>query len=129
MHIMETPQKTLLIIDDDATLRQALARFFKDKGYKVSEAENGKIGIKTAAAEKPMAILLDIMMPEMGGIQAIKALKETNPDLLALITLMSNSSDMNFLSEAVDLGVLKYVLKGDMSLEDIFKTVDAYAGK
>ncbi len=129
MHIMETPPKTLLIIDDDTILRQALAAFFKDKGYKVSEADNGKIGIAAASSEKPMAILLDIMMPEMGGIQAIKALKESNPDLLPRITLMTNSSDMNFLSDAVELGVLKYILKGDMSLEDIFKTVDAYAGK
>ena len=129
MTIMETPPKTLLIIDDDSTIRQALAAFFTDKGYKVSEADNGKVGIEIASAEKPMAILLDIMMPEMGGIQAIKALKETDPELLPLITLMTNSSDMNFLSEAIDIGVLKYVLKGDMSLEDIWKTVDAYAGK
>jgi len=126
---MEKPKKTLLIIDDDETLRSSLAVFFKTKDYQVTEAVNGKAGLDAIKSEQPNAVLLDIMMPEMTGIELIKAVSESNPDMLDRITLMTNSSSMNYLSEAVDLGVLKYVLKGDMSLEQIFKIVDAYAGK
>ncbi len=126
---MEPTQKTLLIIDDDATLRLNIAVFFKGKNYRVLEADNGKAGIELIKTEKPDAILLDIMMSEMNGIDVIKELKHGNPEVLPHITLMTNSADMDFLSEAVDLGVLKYILKGDISLQDIFNTIDAYAGK
>lgn len=126
---MEQIQKTLLIIDDDASLRLNLSVYFKGKGYRVLEADNGKDGLALMISENPNAILLDIVMPEMSGIEVIKEVIKSNQKMIPLITLMTNSADMNFLSEAVDLGVLKYVLKGDISLEDIFHTIDVYAGK
>jgi CheY-like chemotaxis protein len=126
---MEPIQKSLLIIDDDASLRLNLSVYFKGKGYRVLEANNGKDGLALIASENPNAILLDIVMPEMSGIEVIKEVTKSHPKMIPLITLMTNSADMNFLSEAVDLGVLKYVLKGDISLEDIFHTIEAYAGK
>jgi CheY-like chemotaxis protein len=126
---MEQIQKTLLIIDDDASLRLNLSVYFKGKGYRVLEADNGKDGLALMVSENPNAILLDIVMPEMSGIEVIKEVTKSNPKMIPLITLMTNSADMNFLSDAVDLGVLKYVLKGDISLEDIFHTIDVYAGK
>jgi CheY-like chemotaxis protein len=126
---MEPIQKTLLIIDDDSSLRLNLSVYFKGKGYRVLEADNGKDGLALIASENPNAILLDIVMPEMSGIEVIKEVTKSHPKMIPLITLMTNSADMNFLSEAVDLGVLKYVLKGDISLEDIFHTIDVYAGK
>lgn len=118
-------QKTLLIIDDDSTLRLDLNEFFKGKGYAVMEAGDGKAGVELIKSGKPDAILLDIMMPEMDGMAVIKEVAAMDPDMLGHITLMTNSSSMKYLSDAIDLGVFRYVLKGDMGLEQIFKIVES----
>jgi sigma-B regulation protein RsbU (phosphoserine phosphatase) len=122
-------EKTLLVIDDDSTLRTALGGFFKDKGYTILEAENGKDGLELLKTHKPSAVLLDIMMPEMDGVAVIKEASKVAPEMLGRITLMTNSSSMKYLSDAIDLGVLRYVLKSDMSLDHIYKIVEGNLGK
>lgn len=121
--------KTILIIDDDSTMRDSLGAYFKGKGYTVSEASSGKTGVALIKEEKPDAVLLDIMMPEMNGIDVIKEVAAGTPEMLSHITLMTNSSNMKFLSDAVDLGVFKYILKAEMSLEHVFKIVEGNLGK
>ncbi len=117
--------KTLLIIDDDSTLRLNLGAFFKDKGYEIYDAENGKIGLDVTISKKPKAILLDILMPEMDGLEYMKIVSEKHPEFLDNITLMTSSSSMKYLGDAINYGVFRYIIKGDMSLEQIFKLVDA----
>ena len=126
---MSHTQRSLLIMDDDSTLRLNLGTFFKDKGYKIFEAENGKEGLEIMLAEKPDAVLLDILMPEMDGIQVMKTVAEKHPEMLDRITLMTSSGSMKYLGDAIDLGVLRYILKSDMSLENVFKIVDTNVGK
>ena len=62
--------KTILIIDDEADIRDILSYNLKKEGFNVHAAENGPLGIKLAELHKPDLILLDVMMPEMDGIEA-----------------------------------------------------------
>ncbi len=120
---------TLLLIEDDPILRLNVAVYFKDKGYEVLEAETGKQGLEIALKEKPEAILLDIMMPEMDGITMIKELSEKDKELIPRVTLMTSSESMQHLSKAIEYGVFRYILKSDMSLDKIFKVVEDNLGK
>ena len=66
----------ILIVDDERSLLKALMEKFAKEGFRTLTAENGEKGLKLALEEKPEIILLDIVMPNMDGIEMAKRLKE-----------------------------------------------------
>ena len=59
--------KTVLLIDDDQALRQAMALWFHQAGWEVLEADNGVKGLEMAAANHPQLVLCDLLMPRCNG--------------------------------------------------------------
>lgn len=72
----ENSSKNILVVDDSWTTRRFLVNLLELKGYQVSEATNGKEALEKLETLKPDCIFLDVLMPEMDGIQTLKALKE-----------------------------------------------------
>ncbi len=66
---------TLLIIDDEPDIRQLLRIFFERQGYTVLLAPDGQLGIELARQHLPDLILMDIQMPQMNGIEAVRLLR------------------------------------------------------
>jgi CheY-like chemotaxis protein len=66
----------VLIVEDDASTRELMRRTFEAEGWRVSEAENGKIGLEQVVENHPDIILLDLMMPVMDGFQFMERLPE-----------------------------------------------------
>ena len=64
----------VLVVDDDAGIRQLLRRILEEEGYTVVEAENGRVALECLGERVPGAILLDLMMPEMDGFEFLSAL-------------------------------------------------------
>ncbi|GAB5418223.1 MAG: response regulator transcription factor [Crocinitomicaceae bacterium] len=67
---------TILIIDDEEDIRDILSYNLQKEGYQVFQAATGREGIKVAIAQKPDLVLLDVMMPEMDGIEVCQTLRE-----------------------------------------------------
>jgi CheY-like chemotaxis protein len=67
----------VLIVEDDEATREMMRRLLEKEGWRVAEAENGRIALERLAEQRPDLILLDLMMPEMDGFQFIIALRET----------------------------------------------------
>ena len=65
----------VLIVEDDAATRELLARTMEKDGWKVREAENGRLGLEQAAAATPSVVLLDLMMPELDGFGFMEGLR------------------------------------------------------
>lgn len=76
----DTP-KHILIVDDDDMLRRYVKELLKLNNYKVSEAANGKLGLKEFRENKPDLVITDIIMPEMEGISFIRKLREHNQEI------------------------------------------------
>ena len=70
-------EKSVLIVEDDDGARKMMRRLFEKEGWKVSEAENGRIGLEQMAAHIPGLVLLDLMMPEMDGFEFIEHLRKS----------------------------------------------------
>ena len=72
--------KHILIVDDDDMLRTYVKELLKLNNYKVSEAANGKLGLKEFRENQPDLVITDIIMPEMEGISFIRKLREQNSE-------------------------------------------------
>ena len=64
---------TILTVDDDDDTRQYFKTVLENNGYNVIEASNGRLGVEAVKSENPDLVLLDLMMPEMTGSEALRA--------------------------------------------------------
>ncbi|HEX6436403.1 MAG TPA: response regulator [Candidatus Binatia bacterium] len=101
----------ILIVDDNPDVREVLQCQLRMLGYLVIAAENGYVAIEKAVVEQPDLILMDIMMPEMDGWQASRAVR-ANPQTknipILASTAMSRRADLNACMEA---GCNAYIVK------------------
>ncbi|MEA2077659.1 MAG: response regulator [Candidatus Marinimicrobia bacterium] len=79
---------TILVIDDDEAIRRMLIKTLKYVGYDVLDTDSGQVGIEMYKKEKNKisAVILDVIMPKMDGVQIFKALKKINPDVAVLVS-------------------------------------------
>ena len=100
----------ILIVEDDKDLNQAYQLILKKEGYEVASAENGEEALKKANAATPDLILLDLLMPIMGGLEFLKNYDlSKHEDVKVLIfTNMENSPEVN---EAYNLGAHRCIVK------------------
>ena len=110
----------LVIIDDDPRMRLLLrAHAARDRRVTVvGEADNGQEGIRVVTDRRPNAILLDVSMPVMDGLESIPALREVAPDARIIVL----SSDPARHDEAVDAGADGFHDKWD-EFENVFATI------
>lgn len=102
-------EKSVLIVDDEAGIRDMLKTFFKAKGYKTSEAASGEEAVKLAAGEKFSVALLDINMTGIDGLETLKKLLEIDPKMG--IVMVTSVMDDEKVKKAVESGAYGYVLK------------------
>ena len=116
--------KRLLIVEDEPALRDVYATLFRLQDFEVFEAENGKVGLEQMKAVKPHVVILDALMPVMGGIEFLQEvdLRKNYPDTRVL--LLSNLSVPKTVSTGKRLGVHKYMLKASVSPTELVTAVN-----
>lgn len=116
--------KKILVIDDEADIREIVRLLLKDEGYEVIEAANGQEGILKAQNEKPDLIVLDIMMPGINGFEVAKHLKDDpNTKNIPIIILSVLAQDCQYRQ-----GILDYISK-PFRQEELVNTVHKIFGK
>ncbi len=108
----------ILVIDDDPDIREALSLILGSQGYEVTTANYGAEGIEKVKADKPELIILDLIMPGMGGFAVYQKLKSPeHPEwndirILILTSLREESSRIRFEEEAgMEMAVDDYIEK------------------
>ena len=99
----------ILITDDSKLLRKKLRAELEKLDCEVLEAENGKEDIMKYLKEQPDGVMLDIVMPEVGGIETLQVIKEINPDLPVI--MLSSAGTSQKLKETLELGALDFIQK------------------
>lgn len=112
----------VLIADDQMLARQGLRVFLQStKDVEVvGEAANGREAVKKALSLRPHVVLMDVMMPEMDGIDAARVIHERVPE--AQVLMITVYADQDLLHKAVKSGAVGYVLK-DISPEDLVRAI------
>ena len=99
----------VLVVDDAAFMRLRACKVLQDNGHEVVQAENGADAVRQYSAHKPDAVLMDITMPEMYGLAALKEIKKLDPTArVAMVTAMGQQA---IVMEALKAGAKDFVLK------------------
>lgn len=102
--------KRMLIVDDALFMRSTLKMMLTKAGYDVvGEATNGIEAIEKYKSIKPDIVTMDIHMPEMGGLDALKEIKQYDKD--ATIIMITAAGDQGHVMEAMQLGAVNFIVK------------------
>ena len=99
----------ILIIDDEKSIRNILTEILENEKYNVDSAESGIEGLKLVNKNKYDAILCDIKMPKMDGMEALKHIKKSSPDVP--IVMISGHGDIEIAVETIKNGAYDYISK------------------
>ncbi len=105
------PKEKILVVDDEQDLLDLIAYNLKKQGFEVITADNGKEGIQLALSHNPSLIILDIMMPEMDGIEVCKVLKKNDALKNKPIVFLTARGDENIEVQGLDLGADDFLSK------------------
>lgn len=100
---------TIMVVDDAAFMRMRCKKLLTQSGYDVIEAATGAQAVETYKKSKPDAVLLDITMPDMDGLTALKEMKKLDPDVrVAMVSAMGQQS---VVMDALKSGAKDFVVK------------------
>ena len=99
----------ILIVDDEASIREVLSTFLEDIGYETKAVPDGENAINWLRHEKPDLILLDVRMPGMSGIEVLKNARQLYPDMPVI--MISGYADEDQAREALQEGAYDFFLK------------------
>jgi two-component system chemotaxis response regulator CheY len=99
----------ILVVDDAAFMRMRCTRLLSENGYEVVEASTGREAVDQYKNQKPDGVLLDITMPDMDGLSALKEIREIDPNArVAMVTAMGQQT---IVIEALKAGARDFIVK------------------
>jgi len=113
--------KKILIVDDTGTMRLFIKLILSREGYSIEEAGNGVEALAKIAAGKPKAVLMDVMMPEMDGIECLTRIK-ANPETKDIpVIMVTTKGEDEPIRKATEAGCDGYVTKPISKIELLSK--------
>jgi len=120
--------KKVLIIEDESIILSLLKKKLEKEEYEVSTAVNGEEGVKKAKEIKPDVILLDIVMPKLGGFEVMEKLNEDESLKDIPVIVVSNSGQPVELDRARELGAKDWLVKTEFDPQEVIKKVKKQIG-
>ncbi len=118
---MEKNQVRVLIVDDEPHIRSLIRLIVTSLGAEVvAEAEDGEQALEFYKTLSPDMVLLDINMPKLDGIGALKGIMALNPE--ALVVMLTSLNTIDVVKECIDLGARNYILK-NVPAEELNKMI------
>jgi two-component system OmpR family response regulator len=127
--MQEKLSKKILVVEDEAPLRNAISSILNFNGFEVLQAVNGKEGFDLAMKERPDLILLDHMMPVMDGLTMFEKLRqEPDWDKEVMVIFLTNSTDLAKIASPTEEALPDFLIKSDWNIEDIVKKIKERLG-
>ena len=99
----------ILVVDDAQFLRVRISKMLQADGHEVVEAENGAVAVQSYKTNKPAIVLMDITMPEMDGLTALKEIRAYDPN--AKVVMLTALGQESVVLEAIKSGAKDFVVK------------------
>src|SRR5436853_1579869 len=117
---------TILVVDDEAGIRQSVRGILADEGYRVLEAEDGRGALRLIESERPRLVIVDIWMPEMDGIELLRRIRDSDP--MTPVIVISGHGNIHTAVTATKLGAFDFIEK-PLSLDGLLLTVQRALGE
>jgi CheY-like chemotaxis protein len=114
---------TVLIVEDDASLRDLYKDAFESEGITVLTSSFGADGVSLALNQHPDAILMDIMLPGMSGHQAVAKIREDSWGKNAVIVYLTNMADAEHVVHAVEKDASEFIVKANTTPKEVVNLV------
>jgi CheY-like chemotaxis protein len=102
---------TILCVDDDKENLELLKAILEEEGYNLILASSGSEALKELRAKIPDLILLDVIMPDMTGIEVLKKIRSDNKMCDIPVVMLTASHELHYIKEAVETGAVSYIRK------------------
>jgi two-component system response regulator (stage 0 sporulation protein F) len=106
---MEKSERLILVADDQLGVRRLIQEVFREDGYRVLLASNGQEAVTAARSELPGLALLDMKMPVMDGLEALRLIKDMHPETIVL--MMTAVGEEDWIQEALNSGAHRCISK------------------
>ena len=116
----------ILLIEDDKMIVEMYNVKFEHEGFAVSTAETGKDGLEKALAELPDIILLDIIMPEVDGLNVLRSLKQNAVTEKVPVIMLTNLNQEGDVKHAFELGATDYLVKAEFTQAQVVGKIKSY---
>lgn len=118
----------ILLIDDDAFLRDMYAIKFKEAGHEVESCDGPVTALRLIDSKQDFdVILMDMVMPGMTGVELLKEIKTKFPSLKAKCIVLSNQGQTEDIEEAKEAGAVGYIIKAETVPSDVVSKIESYA--
>ncbi len=103
--------KSCLVVDDSRVIRKVACRILSDLGFETAEAEDGITALEACRAHMPEMILLDWSMPNMSGVEFLRALRRERAGTKPVVLFCTTEVDTAHITEALNAGANEYIMK------------------
>lgn len=119
----------ILLVEDEEIMVDLLGRKLTQEGYQISVARNGEEGLRLMKEAKPDLILLDIIMPRMGGFELMEKMQQDKELKKIPVIIISNSGQPVELDRAQALGAKDWLIKTEFDPKEVIEKVEKQLGK
>jgi DNA-binding response OmpR family regulator len=116
-------QRTVLVVDDEPTITEVVARYLQRAGYRTAIAADGAQALAAAGEQRPDLVVLDLMMPQLGGLEVMRRLREHDHARVPIILLTAKGEESDRIT-GLRLGADDYVVK-PFSPAELVARIDA----
>ena len=127
--IMDTPQKKVLIIEDEISILNGISDKFTHEGFFVLKATNGQEGLDIALKDHPDFTIVDNLMPNTDGFYFLENIRKDKWGKNSLIIMWSNSHDSTTITRARKIEVFDFMIKSEWEYRDIVNKVREALGE
>lgn len=129
LNLISMSKKKVLIVEDDNFVAEVYSTKLLEMGHEVIITQNGEEGLNVLKENLPDLILLDIIMPVMGGIEMLEEIKKKEEWKKIPVILLTNIGEKDSIQKAQNLGVQDYLIKSHFTPAEVIEKIDAVLGK
>ncbi|MCX6783584.1 MAG: response regulator [candidate division WWE3 bacterium] len=121
--------QTVLLVEDEGDIREVYAEILRDGGYTVVEAVDGEEALLKSSLVNWDIMLLDIMLPKVDGLEVLKRIRSDAKDSHKPVILLTNLGRESIIKEGFELGANGYLIKSELTPDQVVAEVKGFLGK
>ena len=129
MNMEHKSRGVVLVVEDDSFLRKLLCDKLRHEGFELHEATNGQEALDFLKNNQPILMLLDLMMPDVNGLQVLEAVRRDERIKDIPVIVLSNVGEKQTIERIQQLGADDYLIKAHFVLDEIIERITKVLGK